>query len=58
MFSYLIQDVADSGKFMTNFLAPIIIIIIIIIMGAITSNDRLAATLCSLGTWFVSGIFL
>jgi hypothetical protein len=36
-----------------------IIIITIIIgssdIGAINSSDRIAATLCSLGTWFVSG---
>jgi hypothetical protein len=45
----------------------IIIIIIIIMyirtnaaasdMGAINSSDRVAATLYSLGTWFVSGIY-
>jgi hypothetical protein len=26
-------------------------------MGAINSSDRIAATLYSLGTWFVSGIY-
>jgi hypothetical protein len=25
-------------------------------LGTINSSDRIAATLCSLGTWFVSGI--
>jgi hypothetical protein len=27
-------------------------------MGAINSSDRIAATLYSLGTWFVSGIYV
>jgi hypothetical protein len=27
-------------------------------MGAINSSDKLAATLYSLGTWFVSGIYV
>jgi hypothetical protein len=27
-------------------------------MGAIKSSDRIAATLYSLGTWFVSGIYV
>jgi hypothetical protein len=27
-------------------------------MGAINSSDRIAATLCCLGTWFVSGIYM
>jgi hypothetical protein len=39
----------------------IIIIIIIMItndMGAINSRDRIAATLYSLDTWFVSGIYV
>jgi hypothetical protein len=27
-------------------------------MGAINSRDRIAAPLCSLGTWFVSGIYI
>jgi hypothetical protein len=27
-------------------------------MGTINSSDRIAATLYSLGTWFVSGIYL
>jgi hypothetical protein len=27
-------------------------------MGTINSNDRIAATLYSLGTWFVSGIYV
>jgi hypothetical protein len=42
--------------------ADIIIIIIIIIItggiGTINSNDRIATTMCSLGTWFVSGIYV
>jgi hypothetical protein len=37
-------------------------IIIIIIgtgdIGTVNSNDRIAATLYSLGTWFVSGIYV
>jgi hypothetical protein len=39
----------------------IIIIIIVIItgdIGTINSNDRIAATVYSVGTWFVSGIFV
>ena len=40
-----------------------IVIIIIIIINArtidtINSNDSIAETLCSLGTWFVSGIYV
>ena len=35
-----------------------IMIMIIIIIGTINSNDRIAETLYSLGTWFVSGIYL
>jgi hypothetical protein len=31
---------------------------IIIIIIIIKSNDRIAATLYSLGTWFVSGIYV
>jgi hypothetical protein len=27
-------------------------------MGTINSGDRIAATLCCLGTWFVSGIYV
>jgi hypothetical protein len=27
-------------------------------MGTINSSDRIAATLCCLGTWFVSGIYV
>jgi hypothetical protein len=27
-------------------------------IGSINSNDRIAATVCSLGTWFVSGIYV
>jgi hypothetical protein len=27
-------------------------------MGTINSNDRIAATMYSLGTWFVSGIYV
>jgi hypothetical protein len=27
-------------------------------MGTMNSSDRIAATLCSLGTWFVSGIYV
>jgi hypothetical protein len=34
------------------------VIIIIIIMGTINSSDRIAATLYSLGTLFVSGIYV
>jgi hypothetical protein len=34
------------------------IIIIIIIIGTLNSNDRIAATIYSLGTWFVSGIYV
>jgi hypothetical protein len=36
----------------------IIIIIIIGDIGTINSNDRIAATMYSLGTWFVSGIYV
>jgi hypothetical protein len=44
-------------------IASLIIIIIIIIIitgdiGTINSNDRIAATMYSLGTWFVSGIYV
>jgi hypothetical protein len=35
-----------------------VIIIIIIIIGTIHSSDRIAATLYSLGTLFVSGIYV
>jgi hypothetical protein len=27
-------------------------------IGTINSNDRIATTMCSLGTWFVSGIYV
>jgi hypothetical protein len=27
-------------------------------MGTINSSDRIVAILCSLGTWFVSGIYV
>jgi hypothetical protein len=35
-----------------------IIIITIIIIIIINSNDRIAATICSLGIWFFSGIYV
>ena len=35
-----------------------IIIIIIIDIDTINSNDRIAETLYSLGTWFISGIYV